>query len=228
MAVPSLRVDLIRLIRVALLRHENSASGVSDVVAGIDRHLANAGSRVSPNPVLPAGRETLLDLSIAAVTEAALQAQVWALRRASHRLTWRIDQGLFYSNDADVGEGYLNGNLHTELIGPGGCVFRDQDFTLGVFMLSPATLYRDHCHDAPELYLNWTGPCGWRFDGGGWQNFEAGSVVWNPAGRAHAMKTFAQPFLSVYSWTENVRGLCRVVPMDDWRGIEAELVGVGE
>ena len=216
-------VDLIRLIQDYLIPHESSSPGVREVLAGIRRHLANPGSILSANPVLPQDREELLSQSLASITEPSLQPIAQILRRAHNALTWRVDYGLFYPKEADVGEGYLNGNMHTELIGPNGCVYRDDDFSLGIFMLSPATLYRDHDHAAPELYLNLTGPCGWRFNQGNWQDFDAGSIIWNPNGLAHAMRAYEQPFLSVYSWTENVNSLCRVVPTNDWQKIEAQL-----
>ena len=223
MSEQSVSVDLIRLIQGYLKENEASSTGVSEVLSGISRHLSNPELAVAANPELPADREELLDHSIASVTDATLQPLAEALRRIRNLVTWRIDYGLFYPKEADVGEGYLNGNMHTELIGPNGCVFRDDDFSLGLFMLSPATLYRDHDHAAPELYFNLTGPCGWRFDRGHWQDFEAGSLVWNPNGLAHAMRTYEQPFLSVYSWTENAKSVCRVVPVDDWQSIEAQL-----
>ena len=223
MSDQSASVDLVRLIHRYFRRVDQSASGVSEVVAGIDRHLANPGQRVKGKPAVPREREGLLDRSIESVTKPGLQSLGSALGRLRDQLTWRIDDGLFYPPDANVGEGYLNGNLHTELIGPDGCVFRDEEFSLGIFMLAPATLYRDHDHAAPELYLNLTGPCGWRFDRGSWRDFSAGSIVWNPDGRVHAMRTYEQPFLSVYSWTANVKSRCRVLPMDDWQDIEAQL-----
>ncbi len=34
---------------------------------------------------------------------------------------------------------------------------------MGLFVIAPHVLYRDHAHAAPELYLPLTGPHGWRF-----------------------------------------------------------------
>ncbi len=219
----SVSIGLLRLIQEQLRQRESRSPGVVEVLAGLKRHLDNTHLAVEENPVLPPGREVLLDRSIEGINDPLLQPLADQIRLARNRLTWRIDYGLFYPEEADVGQAYLDGNMHTELIGPNGCVFPDDDFSLGLFMLPPATLYRDHDHAAPELYFNLTGPCGWRFDKGCWQDFGAGSLIWNPESMAHAMRTYEQSFLSVYSWTSNVNSLCRVVPADDWQEIEAQL-----
>lgn len=226
MKTESVCIKLLRLIQELLQQRESHSEGVTDVLAGLNRHLDNSHTALAENPVLPAERAKLLDRSIASINELSLQPLAEQIRRARDQLTWRVDYGLFYPEEADVGQAYRDGNMHTELIGPNGCVFQDDDFSLGMFMLAPQTFYRDHDHAAPELYYNLTGPCGWRFDKGHWQDFGAGSLVWNPEGLAHAMRTYEQPFLSVYSWTSNVNSLCRVVPVDDWQEIEAQLVNL--
>ncbi len=223
MQTESVSVGLLRVIQELLQRRESHSEGVTEVLAGLNRHLDNSHTALTENPVLPAERAALLDQSIASINEPALQPIAEQIRLARNRLTWRVDYGLFYPEEADVGQAYRDGNMHTEFIGPNGCVFRDDDFSLGLFMLAPKTFYRDHDHAAPELYYNLTGPCGWRFDKGPWQDIAAGSLIWNPEGLAHAMRTYEQPFLSVYSWTSNANSLCRVVPVDDWQGIETQL-----
>ena len=223
MKTESVCVELLFLIRELLQQRESHSEGVTEVLAGLNRHLNSSHTALVENPVLPEDRAGLLDQSIASITEPALQPIAEQIKRARNQLTWRVDYGLFYPEEADVGQAYRDGNMHTEFIGPNGCVFQDDDFSLGLFMLAPRTFYRDHDHAAPELYYNLTGPCGWRFDKGHWQDFTAGSLVWNPQGLAHAMRTYAQPFLSVYSWTSHVNSLCRVVPVDDWLEIEAQL-----
>lgn len=223
MHTESVSIGLLRLIQEQLQQRESHSPGVVEVLAGLKRHLENSHSTLAKNPVLPPDREVLLDGSIAGITDPLLRPLADQIRLARNLLTWRVDYGLFYPEEADVGQAYLDGNMHSEMIGPNGCVFHDDDFSLGLFMLPPTTLYRDHDHAAPELYFNLTGPCGWRFDKGCWQDFGAGSLIWNAEGLAHAMRTYEQSFLSVYSWTSNVNSLCRVVPADDWQEIEAQL-----
>jgi hypothetical protein len=49
----------------------------------------------------------------------------------------------------------------------GRAPFAARDFDLGLFLIAPHVLYRDHHHAAPELYAPLTGPHGWRFGPGG-------------------------------------------------------------
>lgn len=145
------------------------------------------------------------------------------LRRARHDLIWREDNGQFYPPDADLGDGYRNCNLHALLVGPNACGFEMEDFCLGLFMLGPRTLYRDHAHEAPELYVNLSPRSGWRLSSGSWQDYQAGSMIWNARGEPHATRAYGRPFLSVFVWLENINSLCRIVPCSDWAEIEAGL-----
>ncbi len=146
-----------------------------------------------------------------------------ALREALPELQWRVDRGTYYELTADVGDGYRNGNMHCELIGPHGSAFHHPDFTLGLFLLTPHVLYRDHAHRAPELYLTLSGPSGWRFNGGAWQDVPPGTIIWNAPEKSHATRVYDDPFLAIYSWTRDIRSKCRVVPCADWAEIEAAL-----
>ena len=126
-----------------------------------------------------------LNGAIAAITMPSLKTLAKQLSIANQHLAWRVDNGLFYSESADVGQGYLKGNLHSELIGPDGCIFVDDYFRLGFFLLAPFTLYRDHAHSAPELYVTLTGPSGWRFSQNQWIDKAAGEILWNPSDIVH-------------------------------------------
>ena len=146
-----------------------------------------------------------------------------ALWNALSQLQWRVDQGRYYPPTADVGDGYRHGNMHCELIGPHGSAFHHDDFTLGLFLLKPRVLYRDHAHRAPELYVTLMEPSSWRFNGGEWRDVPSGTIIWNAPETSHAMRVCDKPFFSIYSWTHDVHSKCRVVPRDDWREIEASL-----
>ncbi|MEQ3710338.1 dimethylsulfonioproprionate lyase family protein, partial [Tateyamaria sp.] len=111
----------------------------------------------------------------------------------------------------------------TLLIGPDACGHHHPDFNLGIFMLGPRTLYRDHNHDAPELYLNLSEKSGWRFGTRDWQDYPAGSLIWNAAGEPHATRVYDQPFISVFVWLENVNSPCNVIHFDDWAEVEQDL-----
>lgn len=77
-----------------------------------------------------------------------------------------------------------------------------EDFDMGIFLVAPDTLYRDHQHAAPELYAPLTGPHGWRFGPGRpLQIKHAHEPVWNPPQQPHLTKTGKIPFLSLFVWT---------------------------
>ena len=166
---------------------------------------------------------TILTEAIEDITSPDLRDIASCLKRARRDLVWREDNAQFYPPGAELGEGYTKCNLHTLLIGPDACGHHHPDFNLGIFMLGPRTLYRDHNHDAPELYLNLSEKSGWRFGTRDWQDYPAGSLIWNAAGDPHATRVYDQPFISVFVWLENVNSPCNVIHFDDWAEIEQDL-----
>ena len=73
------------------------------------------------------------------------------------------------------------------------------------------------------MYFNLTGPCGFRLGDEGWVDYRADSVTWNPSSRPHATRVYGTPSLSAVSWVSDLDNVCRVVPRDDWHGLEAQL-----
>jgi hypothetical protein len=167
--------------------------------------------------------DEVLKNAIAGIVAPELQDIAGCLKAAKDDLIWREDKAQFYPPGADLGEGYTKCNLHTLLIGPDACGHHHPDFNLGIFMLGPRTLYRDHNHDAPELYLNLSEKSGWRFGTRDWQDYPAGSLIWNAAGEPHATRVYDQPFISVFVWLENVHSPCNVIHFDDWAEVEQDL-----
>ena len=167
--------------------------------------------------------DEVLTNAIAGIVAPELQDIADCLKAAQNDLVWREDNAQFYPPGADLGEGYTKCNLHTLLIGPDACGHHNPDFRLGIFMLGPRTLYRDHNHDAPELYLNLSEKSGWRFGTHEWQGYPAGSLIWNAAGDSHATRVYDQPFISVFVWLENVHAPCNVIYFDDWAEVEQDL-----
>ena len=174
-------------------------------------------------PPLGTRHDEVLTNAIAGIVAPELQDIADCLKAAQNDLVWREDNAQFYPPGADLGEGYTKCNLHTLLIGPDACGHHNPDFRLGIFMLGPRTLYRDHNHDAPELYLNLSEKSGWRFGTHEWQDYPAGSLIWNAAGDSHATRVYDQPFISVFVWLENVHAPCNVIYFDDWAEVEQDL-----
>ena len=129
----------------------------------------------------------------------------------SSELNWKVDDDLFYANDSGIGQEYLNGNMHVELIGPKNGLFKFNDFRLGLFLLEPYVFYKDHKHEAPELYLNLTKGTRWRFEGKAWEKSKSGSIIYNEPYKVHAIKVSHTPFLAVWCWPKASLKKCLVV-----------------
>jgi hypothetical protein len=124
-----------------------------------------------------------------------------------------------------IGKDFANGHAFASLVG-GDAPFAAEDFEMGLFLIAPDTLYRDHHHAAPELYAPLTGPHGWRFGvGRPLMAKPAHAPVWNPPHQPHLTKVGQVPFLALFVWTRNVNDLALVIPSDDWAQLEtAEIV----
>ena len=214
--------QLIQSIISYLEQHEAQSSGASLILKKLAQMDLTPESMCD---VAPQGtrHDLTLNEAIAGISAPALNNIATSLHQAKAHLVWREDQGKYYQSGADLGEGYRRCNLHSLLIGPGACGFEHPDFNLGIFMLGSNTLYRDHRHAAPELYLNLSKRSGWRLRGGDWQDYAAGSLIWNASGEVHATRVYEQPFISVFVWLKDVHEPCEVVVMDDWDEIEKAL-----
>ena len=213
---------LIQSIVTYLQTHRAVMRGVDmtlDKLAAMD--LSN--ERLIDIPPQGTRHDEVLKNAIDGVVAPELQEIATCLKAAKDDLVWREDNSQFYLSNADLGEGYKKCNLHTLLIGPDACGHHHPDFSLGIFMLGPRTLYRDHNHDAPELYLNLSEKSGWRFGTHEWKDLPAGSFIWNAAGKTHATRVYDQPFISVFVWLENVDSHCNVIHFDDWTEVEQDL-----
>ena len=168
--------------------------------------------------------EKMLRAALAEATDSSISSIVRDIRACLRDLIWEEDKSEFYPSGSDVGIRYIESNLHTQLIGPSGCVAKSTEFMLGVFILGPWTLYKDHSHVAPELYLNLSTKSDWRFNFGPWQSFGAGSLIWNPSKQVHATLVSEIPFLSIFAWLGQVNCLCEVHHSEDHNQIEKQLL----
>jgi len=180
-------------------------------------------SMLQPDPSMPAKFANDLDVAIKHIP-LQLSALASAIDTSKHIIQWNQDLGQFYEKDADVGDSYRNRNMNCILIGPQNGFFHSDKLIMGLFFLRPRTFYRDHDHEASEMYFNLTGPHGFRFDVNGWSDYPADSIVWNTPWLPHATRVYDVPLLTVFAWVENVDCLCRVVHTDDWVQLENELV----
>jgi len=141
-----------------------------------------------------------------------------AIGDAAGRLDWAPYSGYPL---AEIGPYFPNGQAAGSIMGA-PAPFAAQDIDLGLFLIAPNVVYRDHNHAAPELYAPLTGPHGWRFGPDRPLVIKpAHEPVWNPPHQPHLTKVGAVPFLCLYVWTRDVAELAKVIPASDWPELEA-------
>lgn len=120
-----------------------------------------------------------------------------------------------------IGPTFGTSHAYATLVGATGNFVAD-NFDLGLFLIAPHTLYRDHRHLAPELYAPLTGPHGWRFGPDAPLHVKpAHHPVWNEPLRPHLTKVGPVPFLALFCWTRDTAAVAEVLPARDWDQLEA-------
>ena len=183
------------------------------------------GRATEPLRAPPPHFESELALAISHIPD-SLNAVAEALSQARPYLDWRADIGgddSYYEKGSDVGLSFREGNLVCSLVGPANSFVFSEDLFLSLFFLKSRTLYRDHVHQASEMYFNLSGPCGFRLGDQDWVDYAGDSVIWNPPLAPHATRVYEAPFLSAVSWVSDLDSVCRVVHRDDWQMIEDQL-----
>jgi hypothetical protein len=215
--------ELIGAISTYLATHQETISGVGDVLAQISSATVR-GNFHETNSAAPSAHTDILKKAVENIEDEHLEAIRRCLMSSMDELIWRQDEDEFYPADSDPGDSYRASNLHTLLIGPSNAKYYRPDFTLGIFLLGPFTLYRDHFHLAPELYVNLSPRSGWRFQGGEWSDYGAGSLIWNDSNEVHATRVYDDPFISIFAWASDIKSPCKIFNCDDWERVEKELV----
>jgi hypothetical protein len=156
--------------------------------------------------------------ALALAREQGSASLVDMIERTREHLTWTT----YAYPGQTIGPRFAQAHAFAELV---GCrmPFDAPDYSLGLFLMAPATFYRDHRHKAPELYAPLTGPTLWRFDHGPWLRRTAHQPIWNEAGKVHATIVEEAPFLCIYVWTRDVSEPACVVAAPDWAEIEQRL-----
>jgi hypothetical protein len=171
--------------------------GPAEVLAALAT-CTPAAAALSPSPVVAAHLP-------AALAQAPLAA---AIAPAAPWLAWTT----YPYPDPQIGPHFPQAHAFAPLAtGP--------DAELGIFLIAPRTLYRDHAHAAPELYVPLTGPHRWRFAPGA-AFASSAAPVWNPPHRPHAILTGDMPFLCLYGWTRDIGEPAYMLPAADWADYE--------
>ena len=189
--------------------------GVAEVRKGIFR-FGQGPMREDREPKAPACGH--LEAALLCVNGA--EALRLAINKARPALRWVTYDA--YPREL-IGTRFPVAHAFATLIGGEG-IFPADDFELGLFLIAPKTLYRDHRHPAPELYVPLTGPHEWRFGvRESWMEMGAHTPIWNDSMQIHATLVRDVPFLALFAWTRDVTADASVVPADDWAEIEATL-----
>lgn len=193
--------------------------GIADVRQGIEAAQATKIMPQTPasNPVISSYLDAALDATANQIPQLAAN-----IRAASPHLKWVTYDG--YA-PLDIGTDFAQGHAFTSLLGHDAPIAA-KNFDLGLFLIAPNVLYRDHNHAAPELYAPLTGPHGWRFAPDTPLFVKAAhQPIWNAPYAPHLTKVGAVPFLCIFAWTRDVDALAQVIPASDWTVLEALRLG---
>jgi hypothetical protein len=201
------------VLRALLIESERYLGKVARIAAPkMAQAIARLDHPAFPYPAAP--REPscgYLDEALAAIEDAdQLVAAIEAARRHLHWITY---DG--YPR-AEIGPRFPTAHAFAILT-------RMPGFELGLFLIAPRTLYRDHHHAAAEFYAPLTGPHRWRLGGGDWISLPPHIPVWNDPWAVHATLTGKVPLLCYYGWEGDIDSPAKVVQADDWAEIEASL-----
>jgi hypothetical protein len=189
--------------------------GVAEVRRGIARFRKRQYVARTSRGNAVVERHMAAALNASATTVPELAAIIAA---AAPQLSW-ITYDLY--DIGKIGEMFPSSHAFCSIMGEDGAVLAD-DFDLGLFLIAPDVLYRDHRHAAPELYAPLTGPHGWRFKPDAPLIIkQAHEPVWNEPHRPHLTKVGPTPFLCVYCWTRDVHFPAEVLPAHDWSALES-------
>lgn len=140
-----------------------------------------------------------------------------AIEAAVAHLPWLAYDG--YPAE-EIGADFAAGHAYAPIIGEDAAI-PAVDWDMGLFLIAPHVLYRDHRHQAPELYAPLTGPHGWRFGPDRPLTvLPAHRAVWNDPFVPHLTKVGPTPFLCIYAWTKDVNTAAAVVAASDWATLE--------
>jgi hypothetical protein len=197
---------LIKSLARGLENRKAATPEVTEVLSRLSQQdLASSSFSPPPPRTLPVC--SLLPDTVGASLAVASDVAA-AIAATEDDLHWQ--QNPSYSDSAMGVPDYMDGYAYAEIIGPKG-FFPGDDFLMGLLLLGPRRLYREHYHAAPELYWMLTGPSRWKRGAGGWEELAPGAVRWHQPFIVHATETAETPLLCLWAWTNDVAQPARLV-----------------
>ena len=146
------------------------------------------------------------DLPALAHLQAALElAQQQSTAALVSAFTEVLDQVRWSQNPAYIRDtidpDFLDGYAYAGLAGP-DCPVRCEVPRVGFLLMGPGVTYPNHKHGPREFYLVLTPGSHWKLDDGDWFAVEPGDLILHEPWQLHAMKTSAQPLLTLAGWLE--------------------------
>jgi len=190
--------EFLESLHQALIAQTTNDSNAGRLVERIMNALGKPGSQATPAPceLPPCGLlsdvfSNLCTQTSSTTETAPLARHGRAMQVLAPSLSWWRRQGA----DAAV-EPFASGHANATVVGPGGLEDRD-DVWIGISLMAPGISYPVHHHPPEEVYLVLTRG-EWQQDNGSWQEPGVGSIVHNPPGILHAMRSGPVPLLTTW------------------------------
>ena len=100
---------------------------------------------------------------------------------------------------ADFGQHYVDNYGWMELFGTRGHL-DSPEMSGGFLLLGPGLHYREHRHEAEEIYVVLSGDATWQRDGGEFVQHTVGTVIHHSSNTLHSTKARDLPMLALYLW----------------------------
>lgn len=100
---------------------------------------------------------------------------------------------------ADFGQHYVDNYGWMELFGTRGHLI-SPEMSGGFLLLGPGLHYREHRHEAEEIYVVLSGDATWQRDGGEFVQHPVGTVIHHISNTLHSTKAIDKPMLALYLW----------------------------
>jgi quercetin dioxygenase-like cupin family protein len=185
----------------AICRHYERRSKTADALGRELEHILTilpekADIPLKPPSGAPHPIARHIDAALAPA-ESRIEDILAPLRRVAAILPWRYS----YTPRADA-PGLEHRVAWAEFVGPVAPIASDE-VCLGVTLIAPHTLYPLHRHNAVETYFVLSGTATWTAAGRS-QTQPPGSFILHPSNIVHAMQTWDEPLLAVYTWSGDV------------------------